>query len=120
MKKILFSLVLSSIFAITPSFALGYSLLPQTGAVPVDGSYTFSVPKKSTFSVVAGIGNTRYVRFSADGYAYYTMPVNNGEFHYQNGYVNGDYSSDSGNQYPTDGFRIVGHFDNEIHRYSQA
>jgi len=113
MKKIHFYILLICALAIFPliASAVGYTLYSQTGVVPNAGNYPFSVSGSSTFSVSAGTGNARNVIFSADGYARYTMPVNNGEFHYQNGYVNGDTADDSNsNMYPTDGFRIAGHF----------
>jgi len=111
MKKYLFYvlLLICAVVAL-PSFASAmYPLQTQTGVVPIAGNYIFS--SQGVFSVSAGTGNIRAITFSADGYAYYTMSVNNGEFHYQNGIVAGNkVNNNSGKQYPTDGFRIAGHF----------
>jgi len=109
MKKIFY---LAALFIIIPSVtnAIGYPLQSQTGVVPNAGNYTFSV-SGSSLSVSAGAGTARIVTFYPQNYTGYSMTVNNGEFHYQNGYVNKNTADNSNsNMYPTDGFRIAGHF----------
>ena len=78
--------------------------LVQTGIVPEDGDYSFSA--NGDFSVSGSV-----ISFSAEGYSYYSIPVSNGSFSYQNGYVYGSsHGSDSGKEFPTDGFVIWGNF----------
>ena len=87
----------------------GYALESQTGVTPEIGNYSFSIPE-SSFSVSGWTGTAKVVIFSPQNYTGYAMLVNNGEFHFQNGYVGNNNYSDCRNQYPTDGFRITGHF----------
>jgi hypothetical protein len=83
----------------------GVSHYSGTGIIPASGEYNFSA--EGNFEVTSG-GS---ISFSRDGYAHYSVPVNNGAFYYKNGLLVGsDESSDSGNMYPTDGFCIGGHF----------
>lgn len=79
---------------------------PQASVVPESGNYSFSA--NGSFSVS---GST--LTYSVDGYSLYPMTITpSGWFSYQNGYVYGsDHGSDSGKEYPTDGFVIWGHFD---------
>jgi len=84
--------------------------LPPTGIIPEIGSYTFSV-SRSRFYVTGEAGMSGSVTFQPQSGEGYSMSVDNGEFHYQNGLILGDgHSSDNWKMYPSDGFRLRGHF----------
>ncbi len=109
-RSFLLALMASCLVSCETGSPKDYNQETQTGVVPRAGDYSFSV-SQSSFRVLEGTGTVRSVVFAVYGNYEFSMPVNNGEFHYQNGVVGDNGDSDSGDSYPGDGFRIMGHFD---------
>ena len=91
------------------------SVVTVAPVVPVVGEYSFpyasNAYNSSRFVVSLAANGNYYVTFYPQNYTGYSMQIVDGKFHYQNGYVGGN-SGDNSNQYPTDGFKIVGQFNN--------
>lgn len=80
----------------------------STDVNPEPGRYAFSAT--GSFNVKTNDSGAT-LRFSRDGYAFYSISLKNGTFYYKNGcLVGSNDSSSNGNLYPTDGFAISGHF----------
>jgi hypothetical protein len=92
----------------TSEASWGIKKYSETGIAPQTGSYNFSAQGRFEVQSPATL------KFSRDGYAFYSIPIKDGAFYYRNGcLVGSEENSDSGNLYPTDGFAISGHFISE-------